>query len=45
MIPGMLCNYDQITHEEIQAALLGQKSAEQALIDAHARLMDMASLQ
>ena len=37
--------YDQIMHEEIQAALLGQKSAEQALTDAQARLMDMASLQ
>jgi multiple sugar transport system substrate-binding protein len=37
--------YDQIMHEEIQAALLGQKSAEQALGDAQARLMDMASLQ
>jgi hypothetical protein len=32
-------------HEEIQAALLGQKSAEQALNDAQARLMDVASLQ
>lgn len=37
--------YDQIMHEEIQGALLGQKSAEQALGDAQARLMDMASLQ
>ena len=37
--------YDQIMHEEIQAALLGQKSPEQALGDAQARLMDMASLQ
>lgn len=37
--------YDQIMHEEIQAALLGQKSAEQALSDAQARLMDVASLQ
>jgi multiple sugar transport system substrate-binding protein len=37
--------YDQIMHEEIQAALLGQKSAEQALGDAQARLMDVASLQ
>ena len=37
--------YDQIMHEEVQAALLGQKSAEQALGDAQARLMDMASLQ
>jgi hypothetical protein len=37
--------YDQIMHEEFQAALLGQKSAEQALGDAQARLMDMASLQ
>jgi multiple sugar transport system substrate-binding protein len=35
--------YDQIMHEEIQAALLGQKSAEQALADAQARLMDVAS--
>ena len=37
--------YDQIMHEEVQAALLGQKSAEQALNDAQARLMDVASLQ
>ena len=35
--------YDQIMHEEVQAALLGQKSPEQALADAQARLMDIAS--
>jgi hypothetical protein len=37
--------YDQIMHEELQAALLGQKSAEQALSDAQARLVDIASFQ
>jgi multiple sugar transport system substrate-binding protein len=37
--------YDQVMHEEVQAALLGQKSAEQALGDAQARLQDVASLQ
>lgn len=37
--------YDQVMHEEVQAALLGQKPAEQALGDAQARLMDVASLQ
>jgi multiple sugar transport system substrate-binding protein len=37
--------YDQIMHEEVQAALLGQKSPEQALSDAQARLMDIASFQ
>lgn len=37
--------YDQVMHEEVQAALLGQKSAEQALSDAQARLQDVASLQ
>ena len=35
--------YDQIMHEEVQAALLGQKPPEQALADAQARLMDIAS--
>ena len=35
--------YDQIMHEEVQAALLGQKTPEQALADAQARLMDIAS--
>jgi multiple sugar transport system substrate-binding protein len=35
--------YDQIMHEEVQAALLGQKSPQQALDDAQARLMDVAS--
>jgi multiple sugar transport system substrate-binding protein len=35
--------YDQIMHEEVQAALLGQKAPEQALADAQARLMDVAS--
>jgi multiple sugar transport system substrate-binding protein len=37
--------FDQILHEEVQAALLGQKSPEQALADAQARLMDVASFQ
>jgi multiple sugar transport system substrate-binding protein len=37
--------YDGIMHEEVQAALLGQKTAEQALIDAQARLLDVASFQ
>jgi multiple sugar transport system substrate-binding protein len=37
--------YDQIMHEEVQAALLGDKSPEQALNDAQARLMDVASFQ
>jgi multiple sugar transport system substrate-binding protein len=37
--------YDQITHEEIQAAMLGQKSSQQALSDAQARLMDVAAFQ
>jgi multiple sugar transport system substrate-binding protein len=37
--------YDQVMHEEVQAALLGDKSPEQALIDAQARLVDVASLQ
>jgi multiple sugar transport system substrate-binding protein len=35
--------YDQLMHEEIQATLLDQKSPEQALADAQARLMDVAS--
>jgi multiple sugar transport system substrate-binding protein len=35
--------YDQIMHEEIQAALLGQKGPDQALSDAQSRLMDVAS--
>ena len=35
--------YDQVMHEEVQAALLGQKPPEQALADAQARLMDIAS--
>jgi multiple sugar transport system substrate-binding protein len=35
--------YDQIMHEEVQAAFLGQKAPEQALADAQARLMDVAS--
>jgi multiple sugar transport system substrate-binding protein len=37
--------YDQIMHEEVQAAMLGQKTPEQALTDAQARLMDVASFQ
>jgi multiple sugar transport system substrate-binding protein len=37
--------YDQIMHEEVQAAMLGQKAPEQALADAQARLMDVASFQ
>jgi multiple sugar transport system substrate-binding protein len=34
--------YDQIMHEEVQAAFLGQKTPEQALADAQARLNDVA---
>jgi multiple sugar transport system substrate-binding protein len=34
--------YDDITREEITAALLGQKTPEQALADAQARLNDVA---
>jgi multiple sugar transport system substrate-binding protein len=37
--------FDQIMHEEVQAALLGQKTPEQALADAQARLMDVATFQ
>jgi len=37
--------FDQILHEEVTAALLGQKTAEQALNDAQARLNDVASFQ
>lgn len=37
--------FDQIMHEEVQAALLGQKAPEQALADAQARLVDVASFQ
>jgi multiple sugar transport system substrate-binding protein len=37
--------FDQILHEEIQAALLGNKTPEQALNDAQARLVDIASFQ
>ena len=36
---------DQILHEEIQAAILGKKSPEQALNDAQDRLVDIASFQ
>jgi multiple sugar transport system substrate-binding protein len=36
---------DQILHEEVQAALLGEKTAEQALNDAQSRLMDIALYQ
>lgn len=36
---------DQILHEETQAAILGQKTPEQALEDAQSRLMDIASFQ
>jgi multiple sugar transport system substrate-binding protein len=34
--------YDQIMHEEVQAAFLGQETPEQALADAQARLTDVA---
>ena len=37
--------FDQILHEEVQAALLGQKTPEEALNDAQARLNDVASFQ
>jgi multiple sugar transport system substrate-binding protein len=37
--------FDQILHEEVQAALLGQKTPEDALNNAQARLMDVASFQ
>lgn len=37
--------FDQILHEEVQAALLGQKTPEEALNDAQDRLMDVASFQ
>jgi multiple sugar transport system substrate-binding protein len=36
---------DQILHEEIQAALLDEKTPEQALNDAQSRLMDIAAFQ
>jgi ABC-type glycerol-3-phosphate transport system substrate-binding protein len=36
---------DQILGEEVQAALLGKKTPEQALNDAQARLVDIASFQ
>lgn len=36
---------DQILHEETQAAILGQKTPEQALNDAQSRLVDVASFQ
>jgi multiple sugar transport system substrate-binding protein len=36
---------DQIMHEETQAALLGEKTPEQALNDAQSRLVDIASFQ
>lgn len=36
---------DQILHEEVQAALLGSKTSEQALNDAQSRLVDIASFQ
>lgn len=35
--------YDQIMHEEVQSAFLGQKTPEQALDDAQARLNDVAA--
>jgi len=37
--------FDQITLEEIQAAILGEKTPEQALNDAQSRLTDIASFQ
>lgn len=36
---------DQIMHEEVQAAILGEKTPEQALNDAQSRLMDVAAFQ
>ncbi|MBX3062681.1 MAG: extracellular solute-binding protein [Anaerolineae bacterium] len=42
---GWVNAFDQILHEEIQAAILGEKSPEQALNDAQARLVDIASFQ
>lgn len=37
--------FDQVLHEEVQAALLGQKTPQQALDDAQSRLNDVASFQ
>lgn len=37
--------FDQILHEEVQAAILDEKTPEQALNDAQARLVDIASFQ
>jgi ABC-type glycerol-3-phosphate transport system substrate-binding protein len=37
--------FDQVLHEEVTAALLGEKTAEEALNDAQARLNDVASFQ
>jgi multiple sugar transport system substrate-binding protein len=42
---GWVTAIDQIMHEEVQAAILGQKTPEQALNDAQSRLMDVASFQ
>ncbi|MBK8022625.1 MAG: extracellular solute-binding protein [Chloroflexi bacterium] len=42
---GWVTAIDQIMHEEIQAAILGEKTPEQALNDAQSRLMDIASFQ
>jgi multiple sugar transport system substrate-binding protein len=42
---GWVTAIDQIMHEEVQAAILGEKTPEQALNDAQSRLVDIASFQ
>lgn len=42
---GWVTAIDQIMHEETQAAILGEKTPEQALNDAQSRLIDIASFQ